>query len=296
MSAQDENRYQNGVLVKDDPLVMPVKELYNYYHCPACKVPFTEHLGLVGTCKLKLEAEKDKDISIQDWCEMDTEIKAITSKFGIPDYYPVQGYGFKSAETCVEELAERHNAALEQIGLAGAEIARLRSALEVDNLAGIIRFVDGNHSLGAGQLAEAIIEALSLSAPAEPSEDDKEAAQLQSLLVSKFPTFRPSYPSGLFAWATAALSAPAGQDNSQKQYYLPPDTRKAGVSALAEGEWREFRPSQSNPIQMGDQYRPKPELAISWQQGWSDIEGWIGMTQASENLIYRRLRPATKEE
>lgn len=253
------------------------KELDNDY-CPSCGVPFTEHLGLVGTCKLKLEAERDKDNSICDWCEMDTEIKAITSKFGIPDYYPVQGYGFKSAETCVEELAERHNAALEQIGLAGAEIARLRSALEVDNLAGIIRFVDGNHSLGAGQLAEAIIEALSLSAPADPSEDDKEAAQLQSLLVSKFPTFRPSYPSGLFAWATAALSAPAETNSVQTG------------SKSVEGEWYEFIPSPDNPVKEGDIIRS------AGNDHWTFVSASIGDTGPFGNIHYRRFHPATKED
>lgn len=194
-------------------------------YCPSCRVPFTEHLGLAGTCK-----------------------------------------HLQMAEDAAEKgrLARENAAGMEmQIQDLESTVHRLRSALE-----GVLKIVPSC---------------------SEPWNIIEGALK---------PWLSPSAPSGTNSVQTGSKSviAPAGQDNSQKQYYLPPDTRKAGVSALAEGEWREFRPSQSNPIQMGDQYRPKPELAISWQQGWSDIEGWIGMTQASENLIYRRLRPATKEE
>jgi len=40
---------------------------------------------------------------------------------------------------------------------AEAETARLRGMLDVDALAQAIRIVDGNHDLGAGALAEAIV-------------------------------------------------------------------------------------------------------------------------------------------
>lgn len=93
------------------------------------------------------------------------------------------------------------------------EVMRLRTALEKIQV-----ILHEDHPEESDEVEAVIgitIEALSPSAPANPGRDDKEAAQLQSLLVSKFPTFRPSYPSGLFAWATAALSAPA-ETNSVK--------------------------------------------------------------------------------
>lgn len=148
MSTQDENKYQNEELAK---------ELGNYC-CPSCGIPFSGHLGLIGACKeLQIakaqvkwhkgcedkcgealeslqaenqrltselnEAKKDKDISIRDWCEIDTEIKLHTSKFGVSDCHPdIPGdHGrFKSALECVEEMTR----ALQ------AEDQRLRSALE----------------------------------------------------------------------------------------------------------------------------------------------------------------------
>ena len=41
-----------------------------------------------------------------------------------------------------------------------AELQRLRAALDVDHLSNIIRRVDGSNSLGAGVLAEKIVEAI----------------------------------------------------------------------------------------------------------------------------------------
>lgn len=41
-----------------------------------------------------------------------------------------------------------------------AELQRLRAALDIDHLSNIIRRVDGSNSLGAGALAEKIVEAI----------------------------------------------------------------------------------------------------------------------------------------
>ena len=44
-----------------------------------------------------------------------------------------------------------------------AEIAQFRDALEVDRLSAIIRKVDGQNSLGAGALAEAILAEMGMN-------------------------------------------------------------------------------------------------------------------------------------
>lgn len=92
-------------------------------NCPSCNVPWADHLGIQGLCRELQESKKGKDVAIQDWCEMDTEIKAITTKCGVSDHTGVPGYGFKSAEDCVQELADKWLALQ-------AEVQRLRAALE----------------------------------------------------------------------------------------------------------------------------------------------------------------------
>jgi hypothetical protein len=81
-------------------------------------------------------------------------------------------------EEWVDRLPEAHHARAvlghlladsQELAALRAENARMQRALEPDNLAAIIRRVDGSHNLGAGELAEAIaagVAALFTPAPA----------------------------------------------------------------------------------------------------------------------------------
>ncbi len=63
------------------------------------------------------------------------------------------------------DTESQYEAGLDIIKGLRAENARLREALDPENIAAIIRRADGNHSLGAGELGEAIAAAIS-GAPA----------------------------------------------------------------------------------------------------------------------------------
>jgi hypothetical protein len=67
--------------------------------------------------------------------------------------------------------------------------------VEVDQLAQIIRKVDGNHSLGAGALAEAILREASLPPVASEgpvlSEKEREVIDVGAAALEQFPTCRP---------------------------------------------------------------------------------------------------------
>lgn len=155
--------------------------------------------------------------------------------------------------------------------LHGQEIARLRSALE--------EIYALSESCSIERLREALSSHLSLSALADPSEDDKEAAQLQSLLVSKFPTFRPSYPSGLFAWATAALSVPAETNSVQ-----------TGSKSVIPGEWCEFQ-GNGLPLRAGDKI-----ATDSVHYPWANVHvAFIGQP-SDPRFCYRRFHPATTNQ
>lgn len=73
-------------------------------------------------------------------------------------------YGIKTGEwVCAKDFArvEAERDALHQrLNSVEEENDRLRQMTDVDVLSNIIRAADGNHNLGAGVLAERIIEAL----------------------------------------------------------------------------------------------------------------------------------------
>lgn len=284
-------------------------------YCPACKVPFTEHLGLVGTCKLKLEAEKDKDISIRDWCEMDTEIKAITTKHGVLDYHPV-GYGFKSAEECVEEM----------VGKFQSKIARLRAVLEFqvgqklkyhEALEEAVKMLGMDRPISPRQM---MIEALSPSAPTSNLEDigsklgiepsaPAESVEIDDIQFIETPSTLHQEAIEEYLRLTDPFAAPAEQEGVYGELYLTCLCINCGSTgdrnapcptcgkklyqpirrADLQGTWCEFVPSPENPTQQGDQW-----TWSSRDRDWRDCIGsGIGSDNPPAKYIYRRFHPAT---
>jgi len=89
-----------------------------------------------------------------------------------------------AAEALERVKREARNEALrERIEALEAENAALREGVTVDGLAQVIRTVDGNNSLGAGELAERILSALT---PAPVSVEDKVKAALAALPDGKW--------------------------------------------------------------------------------------------------------------
>ncbi|KAF0844367.1 hypothetical protein FNL37_1811 [Methylovorus glucosotrophus] len=93
---------------------------------------------------------KDKDMS-----EQSIEQELFEAWYGAPRKLErsESGYKFMAAHTDWTTWKAARAPLL-------ARIAELEAKLDVDYIAQVIRMVDGNHSMGAGALAEAIVDAI----------------------------------------------------------------------------------------------------------------------------------------
>lgn len=226
-------------------------------YCPACKVPFTEHLGLVGTCK-QLQGAKELLREIRD--------------------------GDVNPEDEADKFLRDHQ--LSELTKAKGEIARLRAALGFqvgqklkyhEALEEAVKMLGMDRPISPRQM---MIEALSPSAPTSNLEDigsklgiepsaPAESVEIDDIQFIETPSTLHQEAIKEYLRLTDPFAAPAEQEVSQ-------------------GEWCAFVPSPENPAMEGD------HIKLSGSPRWCRVERQHH--SGFDGAIYRRFHPTTTNQ